>query len=350
MKLPFLAGISFIVKKSLFLLATLQLLFLACFSQGSKVSSLSLSQGDIISATDLRILKKKEDTLKGLIRDIFTKDNTSDRMRSDSLFIRTLVRSLQVKNSFYYPFDSLQGTSHLYAPDSSFRIFTWQISYDNDYSYTRQHGAIQFRTPDGRLALVPLKDYSEFADNPMDSVRNKDTWIGAVYYNIIETGYNGKNYYTLFGYDANSYKSNKKWIEVLTFDDRHQPVFGGKYFSFEQDSVKRATQYRYGIEYKKEAATTVNYSEDNNMIVFDHLISETDEPDNPWTYIPDGDYEGFKWEKGKWVHVDKVFTFKLKDGEFPMPDPIKDAEGKSNEEKLQIQSEKNRQMNVKRQM
>lgn len=293
-----------------------------------------------ISSSDLKVLHKKEDSLKALAKDLLTDTLTAGRMRSDSLFIRTLVRSLQVKNSFYYPFDSIQGVSKLYAPDSTFRIFTWEISFTEFYS--RQRGAIQYQTPDGRLRLVPLRDISEFTGNALDSVRTKDNWIGAVYYNITETKYNGKNYYTLFGYDENNPISNKKWIEVLTFDDRNMPVFGGKYFSFEQDSVKKAAQYRYSIEYKKEAATTVNFDPEMNMILLDHLVSETNQPNRPDTYVPDGDYEGFKWQNGKWVHVDKVFNEKLEDGQFPVPDPIRDAQGNYNQQKLQERTDKNK--------
>jgi hypothetical protein len=36
----------------------------------------------------------------------------------------------------------------------------------------------------------------------------------------------------------------------------------------------------------------------------DHLISETDEPEKKFTYVPDGDYEAFRWQNGQWVHVD----------------------------------------------
>jgi hypothetical protein len=228
----------------------------------------------------------------------------------------------------------------LYAPDSTFRILTWEISLSN--YYVRQRGAIQYRTADGSLKLVPLRDVSEFTDNPLDSVRTKDNWIGAVYYDIIETKYKGRNYYTLFGYDAYSMVSNKKWIEVMSFDNRGLPVFGSTTFSFPNDSIQRPDQYRFSIEYKKEAATTVDFNADQNMILFDHLISENNQPDNPWTYIPDGDYEGFQWKAGKWVHVDKVFNQKLEDGQFPMPDPLKDANGNNNEEKLKQQTEKNR--------
>ncbi len=293
-----------------------------------------------ISAADLKILSKKEDSLKSFVKNVIVDSFTAGRMRSDSHFVKTLVRSLQVKNSFYYPFDSVKGIGKIYAPDSSFRIITWQISFD-DY-YCRQRGAIQYRTPNGSLKLVPLWDASEFTDNPTDSVRTKDNWIGAVYYNIIQTEHNGKKFYTLFGFDANSIRSNKKWLEVLSFDSRNMPVFGGKFFSFKNDSIKKPDQHRFSIEYKKEASTMFNYEPDLGIILVDHLISESDEPELPYTYVPDGDYEGFKWENGKWVHIDKVFNERLEDGQAPMPDPIKDGKGNTNEEKLRQQSDKNK--------
>lgn len=293
-----------------------------------------------LSTSDLKLLYQREDTLQALAKNLIVDTFTAGRMRNDSLFIKTLVRTLQIKNSFHFPFDSVQGISKLYAPDSTFRIFSWSLSFDDFYS--RQRAAIQFKTPDGSLKLVPLRDFSEFTGAPTDSVRTKDNWIGAVYYNIIKTVYNGKAYYTLFGIDDNSVRSTKKWIEVLTFTDKQQPVFGGPYFSFQKDSIKRSTQYRYFIEYKKEASALVNYEPDLNMVLVDHLISETDEPDKPYTFIPDGDNEAFTWQNGKWMHIDKPFTYKLQDGQAPIPDPVRDDQGNNNEEKLKQQSDKNK--------
>jgi hypothetical protein len=313
-------------------------IFLVFFS-AILLGSHAMAQIPQVSAADLKVLRKKEDSLNKMIRNSFQDSLTAGRMRSDSLFIKTFVRSLQVKNSFYYSFDSLKGISKLYAPDSSFKIFTWHLDFTG--SYIRQRGAIQYKTNDGSLRLVPLRDYSEFAEDALDSVRTKDTWIGAVYYNIIKTTYNNRAYYTLFGYDANSVRSNKKWIEVLTFDEKNLPVFGGKFFSFAKDSIKKADQFRYCIEYKKEASTTMNYDPELGMILVDHLVSESDEPESPWTMVPDGDYLGFKWVNGKWLHIDKVFDQKLQDGDFPMPDPIRDKDGKDNESKLQERSDKN---------
>lgn len=306
-------------------------------------------QAQKFSATDMRSLQKKEDTLQVLAKNLIIDSLPQQRMRNDSLFIRTLVRTLQVKNSFYYPFDSVQGISKLYAPDSSFRIFSWSLEFD-DY-YARQRAAIQMKTADGSLKLIPLTDFSEFTSKPTDSVRTKNNWIGAVYYNMIKTEHNGKSFYTLFGIDDNSVRSNKKWIEVLTFDKNNQPVFGGPLFSFEKDSVKRPVQHRFGIEYKKEASILVNYVPEENMILVDHLISETDEDDKPYTFIPDGDSEGFKWEGGKWVHIDKPFNFKVDMkgadmylGRPPSDKILWDKDGNPIEEKENVKTGKNKKV------
>jgi hypothetical protein len=311
---------------------------------------LCLSQAGIsqtITPADKRALREKEDSLKKYARNIAVDSTTADRMISDSLFTRVLVRALQIKNSFYYPFDLVIGISKLYAPDTSFRIFTWTLDFDEYYS--RQKGAIQLRTADGSLKLIPLRDYSEFTANPGDSVRNKNNWIGAVYYNIIKTQNKGKNYYTLFGYDNNSAMSTKKWIEVLSFDEKKEPVFGGPFFTYEKDSIPRPPQYRFSIEFKKDADVLVNYIADLQMILVDHLVSETDEPDNIWTYVPDGDNEGYKWENGKWVHVDKVFNYKIDMkgvdpylGKPPVGDPLFDIKGNKDEKKLQEKTDKNK--------
>jgi len=308
------------------------LVFLVSFGQ--------VSHAQKVSSSDRKILKEKEDTLKQLAADIILDSLTEGRMRSDSQFVRTLVRALQTKNSFYYPFESVQGISKLYAPDSAFRIFTWNITYDDNYC--RQRGAIQIKTPDGSLKLVALRDFSEFTPDAMDSVRTKANWIGAVYYDIVKTTYNGKNYYTLIGFDNNSVMSNKKWIEVLTFDQKNDPVFGGQYFTFEKDSAKRNPQFRFSLEYKKEARAILKYDTEDNLIIVDHLISETDEPENKWTYVPDGDYEAFKWQNGKWMHIDKLYHFKLQEGEAPVGDPLLDLKGNVNEKKLQEKSDQNK--------
>ena len=90
--------------------------------------------------------------------------------------------------------------------------------------------------------------------------------------------------------------------------------------------------------------------DDLGVILVDHLISETNEPDLKFTFVPDGDNEAFKWENGRWVHIDKAFDFKIDMsdadmylGKPPMGDPILDHTGKENEKKLEEKSKKNKE-------
>ena len=137
----------------------------------------------------------------------------------------------------------------------------------------------------------------------------------------------GKKYYTLIGFDEHNARTTRKWIEVLSFNDGNEPVFGLKNgFSYAEDSIPRPSQNRFLLEYKNDGRARVQFDEEMDMILFDHLISETNEPGKKYTLIPDGDYEGFVWKNGQWMHIDKVFKQKLEDGQAPMPMPFKDKE------------------------
>lgn len=287
-------------------------------------------------------LDRHQDSLSHFADDIVNAPEPEQRFRSDSFFVRMLVRALKVPNSFYYPFDSLQTISKLYAPDSSFRIFTWQVKKD-EFVYI-QRGAIQKRTEDGSLKLIPLHDASMFTSKPEDSVRTAANWIGAIYYRIIENTYQGKPVYTLLGFDSYDIGSNKKWMDILTFNERGEPEFGGPYFSFKNDTANSfgKNQMRFCIEYNKDAGTTFNYDSSLNMIVYDHLISESNEPLRKDTYVPDGDYEGFRWQNGKWFHIIKVFNIALHDGQYPQDLKILNDAGGIDENKLKEQSEINK--------
>jgi hypothetical protein len=269
---------------------------------------------------DLVTLRSKEDSLKTLAPKIVMARDAGERFRADSHFTRLLVRALKVDNSFYYPFDSILNISRLYAPDSTFRIFTWQVVKDE--SLARRHGAIQMRTADGSLKLFPLIDKTMLISSQQDTVTSPEAWIGAIYYKIIKTKHEGKDYYTFLGYDEHSIRSTRKRLEVMHFDNSGRPVFGGPFFSFQEDSLKKPMQARFWIEYKKEGNARLQFDEEMDMIIYDHLIPENGEKGKLYTYIPDGDYEGFKWKNGKWVHIDKVFNFALQDGQAPAPAPL----------------------------
>ncbi|HUS01151.1 MAG TPA: hypothetical protein VMY77_05460 [Chitinophagaceae bacterium] len=297
------------------------------------IFSCNLVSAQKITASDLKLLQKKEDSLKTLSVKIIQGRNSGDRFLADSGFTKIFVRALKTRNSFDYPFDSLLTISRLSPPDSSFKIFTWQMVISDNV--VRQHGAIQMRTADGSLKLFPLIDKSDITKNMMDTVGNNFGWIGAVYYNLVQTQAGGKTYYTLLGYDENNIRSNKKIIEVLTFENG-EPVFGGSYFNFSDNLSLKQNPGRLILEYKKNASPRLVYDKEQDMIVYEHLVPERegDDPKKKYTYVGDGDYEGIKWKDGKWVHINKVFTQVTKEFEEPVPNPIRDANGDIDPAKL----------------
>jgi hypothetical protein len=305
------------------------------------------AQAQEIGKAELKMLQKMEDSIKKNARAIVMGKTLKERMRADSQFIRGLVRALKVPNSFYYSFDSCTTISRLYAPDNSFRIFTWQLMKDEDFYL--QQGAIQMNMPDGSLKLFPLHDVSQFQAGKkiLDSVRGRTNWVGAVYYKIILKEYEGKKYYTLLGFDNDRVRTDRKWIEVLSFDETGQPKFGGELFNMGNSLTKgrKPVQNRYLLEFKKDGNAKVGYDPEEGIIYFDHLSAEkNDNDDSLSTYVlvPDGDFEGFKWQGGQWQYISQLGGgIKLKDGQFPVENPLMSDDGSVDEAKLTEISRKN---------
>jgi hypothetical protein len=277
--------------------------------------------GAQISAENKEWLHGREKSLQVHSQNMINAEAAEDRFASDSMFIRGLLAMLKTPYSFYHPFDSIKTVSILYPPDSSFRVFSWQVQRDE--AYFRQYGAIQLNTLNGSLSLYPLFDVSDFVANPTDSVRQGRNWIGAIYYGIVQKEFEGKRFYTLLGYDDNDYLTTRKWIEVLWFDQDERPMMGGDFFEYPSDDIKPPPPVkRLLIEYKKDAGVRLKYDTERDLILLEHLVSLEDRNDLKHTLVPDGDFEAFQWKEGKWRYIEKVFHEKLEDGQAPVPVPI----------------------------
>lgn len=301
----------------------------------------SFGQVKRISPPQMFTLAQQDDSLGTLGVQILDDPDPLNRLRADSLFTRVLVRALRTPYSFDFIFDSIKTAPILYPPDSTFRIITWHYTL-NDADY-RQRGALQMKTADGSLQLFPLFDKSEDTEVPEDSVRDNRNWIGALYYKIIQTAWQGKNYYSLLGYDLNNSVTARKWIDVLSFNEKGEPRWGGRFFRVNNQAVFSNQQKRFLLEYKAGSRARLNYDDEEKMIIFDALISETNEPQKKYTLVPSGDYKGFVWKEGFWDYIDQLSNTFLGDGNEPKPALILDAQGNANENALQQQSDKNMQ-------
>ncbi|GAA4308541.1 hypothetical protein [Compostibacter hankyongensis] len=261
---------------------------------------------------------QKQDSLKKLTHTLVNAPLAEQRLEACRTFVPQLVEALKVKGSFYFQFDSLREISVVYPPDSSFRIFTWALA--GDMGTYRYYGTLQQRTANNTLRMFPFFDHSVNTAQAADTITGPNAWVGALYYKMIKTEYKGKTYYTLFGWQGNNMRSNKKILEALSFRNG-QPVFGAPVFHYQRDSLPAATYNRFILEYKEDGNAGLNYDPDMHMILYDHLQSLNKTPERKYTLVPDGTYEGFKWQNGMWVHVDKVFNEVSKKP--PVPAPLK---------------------------
>ena len=282
-----------------------------------------------IAAKDLAFLKKKEDTLKKIGLQIVQGRDAADRFLADSIFTRVLVRALKTNNSIYYPFDSIINISKIFSPDSAFKIYTWQLMINENT--VRQHGAIQIKTTDGSVKLFGLIDKSDITTNMIDTIGDNLGWMGAVYYKVLKKEFGGKAIYTLIGFDENNIKTDKKIMDILEFVDG-KPVFGKKIFIMEKQSSYPKIAARFIMEFKKNASPRLTYDAAKDAIIFDELVSETNEPKKKWTLVPDGEQESFKWRDGKWYHIARVMEG-TEAANFDAPSQIRDAKGNIKEDK-----------------
>ena len=276
--------------KKLLSLSLLLLITVLSFSQQPAARSHTKKPvaNPTLSKIDLIKIKLKEDTLHLLSGKFTTDTSINERKKACYEFIPALVSALKFNNSFYYPFDSLETISKIYPPDSSFRILTWQLVLPK--GHFRYYGVIQIRST--KLKIYPLRDFSDTMQYQTQQTTTNDNWYGALYYNVVEQQVDKKNIYTLFGFEAADYITRRKVIEILTFDKTGKPNFGSPLFYFKYDSthVKPTdTLSRFFIEYKYTAPTVLNYDEQMQMIVFDHVAPPSEKANGAtFTYVPDG--------------------------------------------------------------
>ena len=228
----------------------------------------------------------------------------------------------QEKNSFQFPFDDLASLVKVYAPDNSFRIFTWQLK--EPLGTHRYYGAIQLNSKE--LKMLPLFDYSDTMNVHPQEILSHDNWYGAIYYKCLQHEVEGKPYYTLLGYDEADFVSNRKILEILSFNEKEELVFGAPLISITDSLGITQIKNRMFLEYNQKASVKLNFDEVMNQMIFDHLVAPSKAEEGAWfTYIPDGTYEGLEWVNNTWTWIEKMFHYSIdKPDSPPMPNPILD--------------------------
>ncbi len=263
----------------------------------------------LITPEETQKIKVYEDTIRMYGDSLINSQTENNRTIASYRIIRILTKALKVPHSYYYNWDTTLPWKIVSPEDGSFHIFSWYVRSDIEaYKY---FGTIQMKAD--TLKMFPLIDYSDFTENAENVMVDNDNWYGSLYYGI-KTVKAGKNtYYTLFGWDGYNLTSNRKIMDVLWFKNG-KPRFGAPIIQPD----KGKTVNRFILEFSDEASASLNYSESDKKIVYDHVAPADNALEGFYgNYVPDGTYEGFEWKKGKWKHVDEIAYEKRKEGDVP---------------------------------
>jgi hypothetical protein len=267
-------------------------------------------------------LADKASAVQKMAEQLLTDTSRTARQAKAEEILQALQDLFKMPGAYEYPFTEITSVSLQAPQDKSFRVATWQLFVDdNTYKY---YGLLVM--PDGKSHV--LVDGTDELPYPEQSVLTPKKWYGALYYRIIDFKKGNEKMYALMGYDAHSFFTRRKVMDVLYFDNG-KPKFGAPVIEFPDIRTGQMKLYkRFLIEYSAEVAVTLNWSDQFEMIVFDHLISAGGLDGGP-VNVPDGSYSGFKLKKGIWTFQDQLWenAAKLEDGQAPIPFPKKEKDG-----------------------
>ena len=274
-----------------------------------------------LSSADRQVMADGEERIAAHVRRIYTDSSEAARFSATRDLIRELVSTLDRPHSFDYVFGDVPGLAVAYAPDSTFRTFTWELNVDREQY--RHYGALQRNAPD--LELVPLVDRGdEWLGNPENEIAGADSWLGYAVYDIVAGDtYRGKPYYFVLGYDSYSLYRRRKVLDVLHFDDTGKPVFGLPVFlTYTDTGMLLPDRARIILEYAAEATVAMRPDPELGGILYENLIMMPGNNGEGPVQVPDGSYHLLQMdEQGRWLEKEQVFTHKYDEAPREVPKP-----------------------------
>jgi hypothetical protein len=239
-----------------------------------------------------------EDSLCYFVDSVYFTKDVEKRKAGNYELIRIMKGMLKQANSYTYAFDSLQTKMNVLQPENkAFKLYQWDMI--DAYGMPRYFGVIQLAS--GKL--YPLVDISaQIPKQAEDSILTDTRWFGANYYKIIEQNTATGPAYFLLGLNSNNDKSERKVLDVLQFNNKGEAIFGAPLFQTMTSKTPKICN-RFIAEYQKDSHISMNWSKEENMIIYDHLESTIGDNAKRYSFVSDGTYDGLRWTGKIWQIV-----------------------------------------------
>lgn len=209
--------------------------------------------------------------------------------------IKTIIDSYTDSDSiFRHRFDNLRFLGQIISPDSLIKIVTWNLFLRKQPG--RYYCYLIKQQPESQSRKV-YKLHAEYdsASINREICYSKDSWYGALYYDIRPQVINGTECWVLLGINYGNPDVARKIIEILSFGKDDSLIFGLKSF-LSDDNVR----FREVFEYSLTATMTLRFGGDDS-IIFDHLVPFSPENENDRRYYgPHYTNDAYVLENGFW--------------------------------------------------
>ena len=238
-------------------------------------------------------LKYSDLKLKCLFEEIKKTKDDARKKEVNSEVLKRLALLWNSSENFENVFPGLTRIKTIFSDDKKLKICTYGIAF-SDFS-NLFYGAV-ILNDNKNIKVFELIDKSGSIRSPARVSLPNSKWYGAMYLDIIKKQYQKKTYYTLLGYKGQDEFVKTRVVDVLWFAG-NKPRFGAPIFKND-----RYTYNRLIFKYSIGANMVLRYDAKKKMIVMDNL-----EPSDAMYkgvyrfYGPDFTYNGYKFEKGKWM-------------------------------------------------
>lgn len=245
-------------------------------------------------------LNNYSDSLSFFAERILKGSTVEERSTANNKFLAYMRELMKEDSSFHYAFDELPSIIKLKSDDGELRIINWNLPReDAELSY---HAFIQRYTKEGEYRYFELQDLDTSYQDLIKYKASAEKWPGALYYKIIEKKNEFNSYYTLLGWDGNNQLTTFKVVDVLSFDKTGNPKFGESIFKYHKE-----LQNRVVFEYSANNKMNLNYREDLDLIIFDHLSPPRSSLKGIYEYYgPDFSFDALEWNGRNWVLIEDI--------------------------------------------
>lgn len=245
-------------------------------------------------------LEEREQQLVSLLNDLRSSENNQQKAIANKAFQTYLEETIALPGAFDYPFSELTTLGSLKSSDNLIRLFNWNIEQD-DQSQKYYCYILRFDPKKKEYEISELKDNSIMLPAKPTEILEADMWYGALYYKILPIDKGSKTAYTLLGWDGNTSLSSMKVMDVLYFAGK-SPRLGSPVFKNNGETLKRVF-----FEHSKKTTMYLNYDEQQDRIILDHLSPETPSMKGIYSfYVPDLSYDAYELRGNKWYLKEDV--------------------------------------------